>query len=106
MKREPYRFKKSDRFPSFTTKKNGKRLRFWNGTVYANNFITKNGLFIMKVRYAELSKTNRFPSLNGTVNAFLIQNGKRAVLLVRYGSRFKNSDEKRSKPSHGTANRL
>ena len=30
--------------------------------------------------HAELSKTNRFPLLNGTVNAFLIQNGKRSVL--------------------------
>jgi len=26
--------------------------------------------------------------------------------LVRYGSRFKKSDEKRSKPSHGTVNIL
>ena len=41
----------------------------------------------MTIRLTLSSKTNRFPSLNGTVNAFLMQNGKRAVLLVRYGSR-------------------
>ena len=28
------------------------------------------------------------------------------ISTVRYGSRFKNSDEKRSKPSHGTVNGL
>ena len=39
-------------------------------------------------------------------NAFLIHNGERSILLVRYGSRFKNNDKKRSKPSHGTANGL
>ncbi len=36
LKREPYRFKKSARFPSFT--------------VYANSLLTKNGRFIMTVR--------------------------------------------------------
>ena len=28
------------------------------------------------------------------------------ISTVRYGSRFKNSDEKRSKPSHGAVNGL
>ena len=76
-KREPYLFKKSDRFPFLQQKKKGKRLRFWNGTFYANNFITKNGrIYNDGTAHAELSKTNRFPFLYGTVNAILIQNSQ------------------------------
>jgi hypothetical protein len=73
-------------------------------TLKLNN--EKRSVYNDGTAHAELFKTKRFQPLNGTLNAFLIQNGIWAVLLVRYGSRFKNSDEKRSKPSHGTVNGL
>ena len=80
-------------FSIFYSKKNGKRLRFWNDTVYANNFITKNGWFIMTVRLTlSYQKLTVFCFLYRTVNAFLIQNGKRTVLDWD-GSRFNKNDK-------------
>ena len=68
---EPYSFKKSDRFPTFTAKKTENGWDF--GTA---QFITKNDRFIMTARLTlSYPKTNRFPLLYGTVNTFL--NAKR-----------------------------
>ena len=56
-------------------------MRFWNDTVNANDFITKNGRLVMTERLTLSYRMtydgrtyDRFPLLYGTVNAFLIQN--------------------------------